>query len=228
VSCELSRGTPLHLIISTSAHRQMQKYPYIVKIGSLRDFLKKVPGIGVPDKITTTTLKGLGYTSSNDAPIPRILKFIGFIGEDGTPSDSYRLFRNKEKSSAVMAASLKKAYAELFQTYPDAHNKDTEALRNFFSTSTEGGEAVLVNTVNTFKALCEFADFEVPPIETGMVSGEGASETISKVPITKVPVQTAAAGLTINVNIELQLPATEDSSIYDKIFESLKKHILGR
>jgi hypothetical protein len=206
----------------------MQKYPYIVKVGSLRDFLKKVPGIGVPDKIATVTLKSLGYTSSNDAPIPRILRFIGFIGEDGTPTDLYRQFRNKEKSGVVMAGSLKRAYAELFQTYPDAQNKDTEALRNFFSTSTEGGEAVLVNTVNTFKALCEFANFEAPSIETGTAPGETVSETITKVPITKVPAITGAAGLTINVNIELQLPATEDSTIYDKIFESLKKHILGR
>jgi hypothetical protein len=34
-------------------------------------------------------------------------------------------------------------------------------------------------------------------------------------------------GVTVNVNIRLELPATQDADVYDKIFESLKKHILS-
>ncbi len=202
----------------------MQKYPYIIKVGSLRGILKKIPGIGIPETVGVATLKSLGYTSRNDAPIPRILKFIGFLDERGKPTDNYRQFRNKAKSGAVMATCLRKAYSELYQTYPDAHNKDTEALRNFFSTATGGGEAVLTNTVNTFKALSEFANFEAAP------SAEEGEKPVSAISITKeVGKGTEEVPLTtINVNIQLQLPATEDSTIYDKIFESLKKHLLGR
>lgn len=224
MSRELSHDAPLRLIISPVAVRQMQKYPYIVKVSSLRDFLKKIPGIGIPETVGVATLKSLGYTSSNDAPIPKILKFIGFLDEGGKPTEYYRQFRNKAKSGLVMATCLRKAYSELYQTYPDAHNKDTEALRNFFSAATEGGEAVLINTVNTFKALSEFADFEAGP------TTEEIEKPVSTVPITNKVAKGAAEGplTTINVNIQLQLPATEDSTIYDKIFESLKKHLLGR
>lgn len=32
--------------------------------------------------------------------------------------------------------------------------------------------------------------------------------------------------ITININLQLQLPATENSNIYDQLFASLKKHLL--
>src|SRR2546426_925764 len=94
---------------------------------------------------------------------------MGVLVQSWPTMDSYALFRNKEKSGAVMSTSSRKAYGDIFQTYPDAQNKDNEALRNFFSASTERGEGVLVNTVNTFKALCEFADFETTQeVEVGV------------------------------------------------------------
>ncbi len=46
-----------------------------------------------------------------------------------------------------MADCIRKAYPDLFSTFPDAYNKDSEALRNFFSSKMKGGEAVLVNAV---------------------------------------------------------------------------------
>jgi len=42
-----------------------------------------------------------------------------------------------------------------------------------------------------------------------------------------LPVTREGGGVTVNVNIRLELPATQDASVYDKIFESLKKHILA-
>src|SRR5438093_7552813 len=201
----------------------MERYPSIQNVGSLRNFIKQIPTLGVPPKIIQQYLESVGLKSKNDRPIITILRFINFVDESGSPTDNYKLFRNKEKSGMIMAASLKKAYGELFQTYSDAQNRDNEALRNYFSTVVSGGEAVLSNTVGTFKALCEFADFGAPSAEPPI-----ASESVGKVPLTTVSVPTVASRLTINVNIELQLPATEDTTIYDKIFQSLKKHLLER
>jgi hypothetical protein len=33
-------------------------------------------------------------------------------------------------------------------------------------------------------------------------------------------------GLTININIQLQIPATDDATVYEKLFEAMNKTIL--
>jgi hypothetical protein len=34
-------------------------------------------------------------------------------------------------------------------------------------------------------------------------------------------------GLTLNVNLQLQLPATSDGEIYEKLFGAMRKHLMG-
>jgi hypothetical protein len=175
--------------------------------------------MGIPEKITIKFLESLGYKSPNDRPIIGVLKYIDFLDSEGKPSANYRAFRNRDTGKGAMGACLMKSFADLFSTYPDAYDKDKEALRNFFSANVTGGEKVLGATVDTFKTLCEFADFKTP-ITKGLVKSEGMP-TVSKV-------SSESRGLVLNLNIQLQLPLTEDSKIYDKIFASLRKNLLER
>src|SRR2546428_11144329 len=101
----------------------MERYPSIQNVGSLRNFIKQIPTLGVPPKVILQYLESVGLKSKNDRPIIAILRFIDFIDESGAPTENYKLFRNKEKSGTIMATCLRKAYAELFQTYPDAYNR---------------------------------------------------------------------------------------------------------
>src|SRR5947209_8998599 len=78
----------------------------------------------------------------------------------GTPTERLRAYRDKAKAGGVLAAGIRQAYPELFETYPDAYRKDDEAIRNFFSSRTDLGEATLALAVRTFKTLCEKANFE--------------------------------------------------------------------
>jgi hypothetical protein len=191
-----------------------------VKSGSLRDFLKKLPTMGVPEKFTIKHLESLGFKSPNDRPIISILKHIEFLDAEGKPTENYRAFRNTAKGKGVMAACLTKTYGDLFVTYPDANIRDKEALRNFFSAGVESGEKVLAATVDTFKTLCEFANFESPaPVEKSSTGGMAST-------VTRTPLETG--GLVVNLNVQIQLPLAEDIGIYDKIFASLKKNLLER
>jgi len=110
----------------------MTEYPYILNTGRLKSFLESIPKIGVPDKINTETLPRLGYKSSNDRPIIKILRFIDFIDTNGVPNQNYLNFRNASKHKIVMANAIRKAYSDLFKMYPDAYKKDDETLKNFF------------------------------------------------------------------------------------------------
>jgi len=196
-------------------------YPYILKTSSLREFLRKIKEreIGVPEKLTTADLPALGFTSSNDRPIIRILKFIGFLSEDNKPTQNFKEFRSKERSGIVMANCLITAYKELFELYPDAYKKRDEELEDFFSTKLTGSQRVIKAAVKTFKVLCEFADFG--PEETIEIEKTVEAEVIKTKHI-------APQQIVLNLNIQIQLPVTEDVEVYDKIFEALRRHIIFR
>jgi len=70
-------------------------YPYINNTGRLREFLQKIidRDIGIPAKLNTKTLPALGFKSSFDRPIIKILKFIDFLKSDGTPTEHITNFR---------------------------------------------------------------------------------------------------------------------------------------
>jgi len=95
-------------------------------------------------------------------------------------------------------------------------------LRDFFSGTTDAGEAILRLTVETFKTLCKFADFKAVPVEK-------EAEKEAKKKVVEVAKMTAQmpTGVTINLNIQLTLPATEDATVYDKIFKALKENLLS-
>ena len=185
----------------------------------LKKFLQAIPTMGVPEKIRVKTLPQMGFKSSNARYIPSILKFIKFIDASGVPTEDYKNFRKKEMSKSVMANALKEVYADLFKLYPDAPSKEFGKLRDFFSGTTDAGESALKYTVETFKALCSFADLEaVPPKAPAEVKKlVGVKEVLAEAP----------AGLTINLNIQLTLPVTEDAKVYDAIFKSLKENLLA-
>jgi hypothetical protein len=197
------------------------KYPYIPSMPPIKRFLQSIQTMGIPEKVNQNTLPQMGFKSSNDRYIPSILKFIGFIDSSGVPTEDYKEFRKKEVSKSVMANALRRTYADLFILYPDANNKDFQPLRDFFSGTTKAGEHALGLTVQTFKTLCEFADFGAVPAQVEPQQTQPTPKPLVQLPITR------EGGVNINVNIRFELPITKDPDIYDKIFESLKKHLLA-
>lgn len=200
----------------------MADYPYIQSLGNLKKFLATIQTAGVPDKVTTKYLESLGFKSKNDRPILSVLKFVGFIDSSGTPGELWKGYRSKNQAKGLLGGALHSAYAGLFKTYPDAYRKDSEAIRNYFSTQSNVGEAALSLMVKTFQTLCELAEFEVEA-PTVPVAGEAVADVLTKV----VQLPKGATALTVNLNIQLQLPATDDASVYDKFFQAMKDHLLG-
>lgn len=200
----------------------MGKYPYTLKISSLEKLLKEIPSMGVPSKINTATLPTIGYKAKNDRSLSAILKFIDFLDTKGVPTKNYRDFRNNLVSRSVMAKAIRTSYADLFSLYPDANEKDDTALRDFFSGTTDAGDMVKRMTAEVFKVLCKFADFKKTSVTPPLVETEKKVIDMVKT-TTQMP-----TGITINLNIQLTLPATEDATIYDKIFKALKENVLSR
>lgn len=205
----------------------MAKYPYVNVPTKLKKFLEHIQTAGVPEKVTRKYLEQVGFKSKNDRAIISVLKSLDFLDDSGVPTSYWQHYRNKKQAPAVLSKAIQEAYPDLFSIYPDAHRKDTEALRNFFSTHTKVGDQTLQRIVSTFQTLCQVADFAAIAPAMG---GEPAAKAETRPPevATKVAqVTDRRDGVTINVNIELGLPPADDPKIYDNFFAALKKHILS-
>ncbi len=197
----------------------MVDYPYMTKTSTIADFLDHLQSAGVPEKVDRTYLDSTGFTSSSDRPIVGVLEFIGFVESSGKPTPSWQQYKARAMARKVLGKAILTAYADLFKTYPDAPRKDLEALMDFFRSKSGLGDRAVSAMVNTFKELCARAEFEgLEEVVTGDETPAGGKTTPKR--------GTSFPGApSVSINIQLQLPATENEEIYDKLFAALRKHL---
>lgn len=195
-----------------------EEYPYAYSAGKLKEFLEKLKETGVPEKINLKWLESLGYKSKNDRSFLSVLRFLDLIDDSGSPTESYReTLRGGNQGRAVFAKIVRDNYADLFSTYPDAHRKDNEALQNFFTAHTDVGSKAIQMMVTTFKSVCSFADFESEEVDRDADDMDKSTDGLAPEDQTtnlSNPANSSVQPLVINVNIQLEIPATSDSGVY--------------
>lgn len=201
----------------------MTNYPY-TSSGKLKDFLEGIYERGEPDKITQSYLTKLGFKSNWDRKFIPIMKFIGLLDSGAKPTAVYRDYMNTSIRRSVMASCVKKSYSDLFDLHPDANRKDNETLANFFRSETGLGSDAVNMMVSTFKTLCELADFDSEYTPT---SAQQPVQGIEGVQLATRQISSDGK-LTVNLNIQLVLPETENVDIYESIFKLLEKYLLKR
>ena len=206
-------------MLQLSTGSKLSEVPYTNLAGKIEQYFSKFQETGVPAKVTLKWLGSLGFTSSNDRHIVKVLKALNFIDDSHVPTERWRRFKNKEEAPIVLAEGIQDAYSDLFATYEDAYRKDREAIFNFFSGKTGKAESTVNLMVNTFLNLCQLANFELRPREKErkIVTPREAVGIVTEKEI--VP--------EVHINIQLHLPATNEPSVYDNLFKSLKKHLLS-
>ncbi len=202
----------------------MSDYPYVAVTNKLKTFLGDIQRLGVPERVNRTWLKTIGYTSSNDQSIPRVLEFIELVDTSRKPTEKWMQFRNRDLSGTVLAAAIREAYSALYQIHPDAHLLDDDDLKNFFRTQTEAGDQAVRRTANTFKTLCSVADFG--EIQEGGAATQVRPATVATVDSPQPPLL-AGQAFTPSLRIDLQINVSSDTSPeqIDRIFESMAKHL---
>jgi hypothetical protein len=205
----------------------MADYVYTNVKGKIKPLLEKIRSVGVPSKVSSTWLKTIWFTSSNDSSLISVLKFVGLIDASGVPTPRWTAYRGA-KHRVVLGEAIRQGYAELFAVYPDANSRSNTDLNHVFSTSSTAGSQVVTRTVHTFKALVEEADF--------VASGEAASV------LTSGPLHTPAASIAprlpdtpggqgtpeVHIDIQIHISAESTAEQIDRIFESMAKHLYGR
>jgi hypothetical protein len=212
---------------------------YLTTQKNVNGILTAIQTARAPSKFTHAFLAGLGYKSSSDRLVVKMLKTMGFLSEDGVPSQRYFEYLDQTQSSRVMAEGVMDAYADLFELNINAHKMSRAELKNKMRTITQGKlkDGVLDKMAMTFTAFAKNSDFDAAkeaavtgtdappdtPTEEPDVAEDGAGDGgIPTGPLTR------GGGLAIDglvYNIQIQLPESRDPKVYDALFQSLAKHL---
>lgn len=200
---------------------------YLVTTKNLDAFFNAIITAQAPERFTTKFLKDLDFTSSNDRLYLGVLKALAFIEDSGAPTERYFQFLDQTVSKRVLATAIREAYEDLFRLNKDAQKLSEEEVKGKLKTLMRGdkSENVLGLMTKTFKALCEYADWSQP---SGIQEPSGAPPDMMPQREPEVTAAPTARGkvTALHYNIEIHLPATRDSAVYDAIFKSLREHLL--
>ncbi|WP_417820637.1 DUF5343 domain-containing protein [Terasakiella sp.] len=205
------------------------KIPYMAAPGLIGKILPKIQEARRPDRFTqdylATKLKHSG--GSAQAIIP-LLKRLGFLNSDGTPTERYDKFRNEHTQGAAMAAGMREAFKDLFDRNEWASDMEKAKLQSLMIevTGLEKDNRSLQLMMSTFSALKAFADFEATE-DAAVPEVTVKPETVRN----DEPVQTASqaaqsVGMNLAYTINLNLPETTDPEVFNAIFKALKENLL--
>jgi hypothetical protein len=206
---------------------------YMPTVGKIPEMLDKIQNAGAPEVFNLDFLSDLGFTSSNDRSLIRVLKYLGMLDSAGRPQSSYREFLDHTKAKAVMAARLRAAYDDLFLADKDAPSRGAGQLKGWFKTKTGSGDAVAEKMASTFKAFADYADWAaIPPTPAVAVSVEDKStaepfqaEEKRKLPTTLHEGLNIGSSLGLVYRLEIHLPDSQNIDTFRAIFRALREEL---
>jgi hypothetical protein len=205
---------------------------YVVVYGQLGEVFARIADGQAPDKFTAQYLKDLGFSSSNYRAVIPLLKALGFLSEDGTPTNRYHDYRNGARSRRVMGEALREAYAEIFTIKANPTDADKPLIEGKFKSANNTSANVAKLMASTFYSLLELADLS-SPVEVKKEEKQPeppkprTDVQAQPLPPPAPPIeQSTHSRPTLHYNIQIHLPATKDIEVFNSIFKSLKEHLL--
>jgi hypothetical protein len=192
----------------------------------------KIIGGVAPEKFTVDHLKALGFTSSNDRSAIPLLKDLGFLTADGSPTPRYHAYRDRSKSKAIMAEALRDAYSDVFHVNERPTSADRPAVEGLFKSKLNSSDRVAQAQAMTFYALLERADLKAASPATPLPDQIRREDSLGEPPeeesvLTPPDSIRPALSTELHYTIQVHLPATKDLEVYNAIFRSLRENLLA-
>jgi hypothetical protein len=210
-----------------------ENLPYMVSPGSIPKILSKMTEARRPERFTQDFLETkLGFPGGNQRAMIPLLKRIGFLASDGTPTDLYDRYRNPDSQMQAMAEGLRKGYRELFDRNDYAYNMPRDKLKALVLqiTGLEKDNRVAEAMVSTFFALKETADFEASaeprPVALLRAEAEQSRQEEPRQPRVDAANLGGSPRLNLAYTINLNLPESTNPDVFNAIFRALKENLL--
>lgn len=194
----------------------------------LPKFLETLRAGTAPSIFNRQFLKDLGFKSSNHHAFIPLLKGLGFLTSDGTPTDRYKEFLDESKWRQVVGTAVAEAYGDIFVIKAKPTLSDLKAITGKFKSTFNQSDTQAERNARTFLALWELADqgatstSQTPP----SVSLPDSAPAPSPAPIDVNSSRSLPTAPNFHYNIQIHLPATKDVEVYNAIFKSLRSHLI--
>lgn len=212
------------------------KLPYLASPGLIPKILGRIQEARRPERFTQDFLETkLGHSGGSARAMIPLLKRLGFISDNGTPTDRYDAFRNESSRGAAMAEGLREAYREVFDrnNYAGDLSKDKFQALVVEITGAEKDSRVVQLTASTFFALKEFADFDELEHREPLNRRTEASDQRDPSPLAvphregeRAPQGGQQVGMNLSYTINLNLPETTNPDVFNAIFRALRENLL--
>lgn len=207
------------------------KLPYMLAPGLIPKILEKIQHARRPERFTQDFLSTkLGHTGGSAAAFIPLLKRMGFLASDGSPTQRYDRFRNAETQGVAVAEGMRAAFSELFERNEYVYELSRDKILSLVveTTGAAKSDRSAKAVVGTFATLYKLADFEAEPTEP--VEQEEAERSAPAPPTEAraIAKTTTAENVDFKVSytINLNLPETTNPDVFNAIFRSLKEHLL--
>lgn len=203
--------------------------------GQIPKFLETLRAGTAPSTFTRQFLKDIDFKSSNHHQFIPLLKGLGFLTADGTPTERYKQFLDGSRWKKVLAEAVREAYGDIFVIKAKPTNSDLQMIAGKFKSTYNLSDTAADRAARTFLALLNLSDHDTlygtpnPPEVTSPSSNapppppqpEPQSETVKA----SIP-SSGTHDVGLHYNIQIHLPATKDIEVYNAIFKSLREHII--
>jgi hypothetical protein len=205
---------------------------YLVTSKNLEAIINSIIGARAPERFTIKFLEDLGFKSTNDRLYIAVFKDLGLLDENSGPTQKYFEFLDQTQTRTILAECIRFAYEDLFNLKIDANNMSIEEVKNKLKTLTQGQKSDNVYDLmaKTFRALCDYAEWKKSPsvpiiTEQPQLQKEVIELNDETHEQTKPEIKYKEKNTELHYNIQIHLPETRDLSVYDAIFQSLKRHL---
>ena len=201
---------------------------YLQTTKNLQNIINSLISAKAPERFTNKFLEDLGFKSTNDRLYIGVFKGLGLLDENGVPTQRYHQFLDQSETGKVLAIGIQEAYEDLFALRKDAQTLSNDEVKGKLKTLTHGQKSdnILLLMTNTFKALCDVADWTSDDNVSQTFAVDVTQEKTLEDNVTKGDLINQGRKMNLHYNIQIHLPETTNMAVYDAIFQSLKKHLL--
>lgn len=207
----------------------MAMLPYVTATGNVERALLGIKAAATPPKVTQDFVKTiLKIPGGSGDQMTSLLKKIGFVNADGTPSDIYKRFRNPASAGSAATDALRHGYGALFKRNEFWTALDDSELRGLIieETGQSDDSTTVTMMLNTIKGIRKFASLEAEEEKPSKAEQIDLPVPITPAPIPQLQTAPNSLGLNVGYTINLNLPATSDIAVFNAIFKSLKENLL--
>lgn len=199
--------------------------PYTPATGRLSEALKGLISAERPQKFNEGFLDGiLGMRGGSARAIPPILKKMGLLNPDNSPTELYSKFKSDYSRSDAALTALKTGFREIFRKNEYAHRLSDDRIRDIIVeiTGLKKNDNIVSSIAGTFNAFNEYARDALDGLSDGS-DPERQPDTEFSGP---KPFSSHDRGFNLVNTINVVLPETTDIQVYNAIFKSIRDNLV--